>query len=109
MQAEDGWVTVCGREKSVINAAGNKVFPEEVESVLNSFPGVKSSRAFGVPHPLTGEIVNAEVVPQAASSFDVEALRRYCYERLSSYKVPKEITLVHSLPLTDSGKVVRAA
>jgi acyl-coenzyme A synthetase/AMP-(fatty) acid ligase len=108
-QSENGAISVCGREKSVINSGGNKVFPEEIERVMNSFPGVRASRAFGSPHPMLGEVVFADIVPITPGAVDVEALRRYCVERLSGFKVPKEIRLVQSLPVTDSGKIVRAA
>jgi long-chain acyl-CoA synthetase len=109
IQAPDGSIVVCGREKSVINAGGNKVFPEEVESVLISFPGIRSARVFGLSHPTLGEVVAAEIVPHPEVSVAVEGISEYCVERLSSYKVPTEIRIVDSLPLTDSGKIVRAA
>ena len=103
----NGNVSVCGREKSVITTAGNKVFPEEIEAVVTSYPGVRSARAFGVTHPCSGEVVSLEVVSSSAG-FDLEGLRKYCYEKLSPYKVPKEVRLVDALPKTDSGKILRA-
>jgi long-chain acyl-CoA synthetase len=108
IQTSDGSIIVCGREKSVINAAGNKVFPEEVEGVLVSFPGIKSARVFGTPHHSSGEVVVAEIVAHPGAVVLVPAVNEYCMERLSAYKVPSEIRIVESLPLTDSGKIVRA-
>jgi acyl-CoA synthetase (AMP-forming)/AMP-acid ligase II len=109
MQAPDGSIVVCGREKSVINSSGNKVFPEEVEGVLVSFPGIKSARVFGVPHATLGEVVVAEIVPHPGIVVPLQDVTEYCAERLSTYKVPSEIRIVDFLPLTDSGKIVRSA
>jgi acyl-CoA synthetase (AMP-forming)/AMP-acid ligase II len=108
IQTSEGTIVVCGREKSVINSAGNKVFPEEVEGILVSFPGIKSARVFGIPHQALGEIVVAEIVTHPGAMVIVSAVSDYCVERLSTYKVPSEIRIVDSLPLTDSGKIVRA-
>jgi acyl-coenzyme A synthetase/AMP-(fatty) acid ligase len=107
MQDASGTITVCGREKSVISTGGNKVFPEEVEAVVTSFPGVKAARAFGIAQPLIGEVVAAEIVT-SGSSIDLDALRRYCYDKLSPFKVPKDLRIVEALPVTDSGKIVRS-
>lgn len=103
---EDGTVTVRGREKSVINTAGNKVFPEEVEEVLIRHREVKAARVVGVTHPLLGELVTAEIVPLSENP-NVEGIREHCYVHLSSYKVPKEFRLVESLPMTPTGKLMR--
>lgn len=107
IQNFDGAITVCGREKSVIHAHGEKVFPEEVEGVLNSFPGIRSSRVFGVQRTNLEETVVAEIVPNNAAHFDREALKTYLSERLSSHKVPSQFVLVPAIPLTQTGKVMR--
>lgn len=109
IQDYQGAISVCGREKSVINVAGHKVFPEEIEGVLNSFPGVQASRVYGVERPETGERVIAEVVPQSGIKLDISALRSYSSERLSSYKIPTQIHLVSTIQMTASGKILRAA
>ncbi|HMV69369.1 MAG TPA: class I adenylate-forming enzyme family protein [Myxococcota bacterium] len=105
--SEDGRVTISGRRKSMINVAGHKVFPEEVEAVLDAWPGVAASRAYGVPHPTLGEVVHAEVVPDPDGAVDVEALRRACQARLSGHKIPQQIVVVASVRMTGSGKVAR--
>ncbi|BCX82458.1 long-chain acyl-CoA synthetase [Methylomarinovum caldicuralii] len=104
---EDGRLVVCGREKDVINVAGNKVFPEEVEAILGAHPDVGLARVYGEPHPLTGEIVCAEVVARPGAVLDAEALRDFCRDRLSTYKVPQRLRQVPAIPLTPSGKVKR--
>jgi long-chain acyl-CoA synthetase len=109
IQGFDGSVTVCGREKSVIHAHGEKVFPEEVEGVLNSFPGIRSSRVFGVQRSNLEETVVAEIVPTNSPHFDSDALRAYLAERLSPHKVPSQFVLVPAIPLTQTGKVIRTS
>jgi long-chain acyl-CoA synthetase len=104
----DGLLTLVGRSKSVINVAGMKVFPEEVEAVLNLHPGIQASRVVAHEHPYTGQIPIAEIV-----AGDVDAppkaidLQRHCREHLSAYKVPLRFVAVDKIPRTSSGKIRR--
>lgn len=104
----DGDLTLVGRLKSVINVAGMKVFPEEVEAVLNLHPQVKASRVVGLDHPQTGQIPVAEIVPADPDDPPKPvALQKYCREHISAYKVPLRYQMVSEIPLTASGKVRR--
>ena len=103
-----GLVKITGRQNSVINVSGNKVFPEEVEHVLNSNKAVEVSKVYGARHALLGEVVQAEVVLVEGLAIDQEELYAYCTERLSIFKVPKKFEFVSSLKMTGSGKVSRA-
>lgn len=104
----DGDLFLMGRKKSVINVAGMKVFPEEVERVLNGHPAVKRSRVFGREHPLTGQVPVAEIIPEDPENAPKPVeLQRFCKTLLSAYKVPMQIKVVDALPLTASGKVKR--
>ena len=104
----EGLITVEGRRKSMINVAGNKVFPEEVEAVLNQYPGIKNSRVSGYQHALLGECVQVEIVMHdKTESPTSETLRKFCREHLSPYKVPQQFIFVDELAMTDSGKVKR--
>ena len=105
---EDGHLFLMGRKKSVINVAGMKVFPEEVERVLNEHPAISRSRVFGREHPQMGQVPVAEIIP-ADPGLPPKAieLQRYCRGLLSAYKVPMQFKLVESLPLTASGKLKR--
>ena len=103
-----GLLTLVGRSKSVINVAGMKVFPEEVEAVLNLHPGINSSRVVGQEHPHTGQIPVAEIIPvDAGSPPKAIELQRHCREHLSAYKVPLRFLPVDELPRTASGKIRR--
>lgn len=101
----DGYLFITGRAKNVINFCGMKVFPEEVERILDAYPGVSGSRVFGRPHPQFGQIVCAELV--ASEPFDLDGLRLDCYHKLAKYQVPKEFSFVQELPRTASGKIRR--
>ncbi|MEK7948948.1 class I adenylate-forming enzyme family protein [Luteolibacter soli] len=105
---EDGHLFLMGRKKSVINVAGMKVFPEEVERVLNDHPAVTRSRVFGREHPQMGQVPVAEIIPTdpALPPKPIE-LQRHCKALLSAYKVPMVFRMVESLPLTASGKLKR--
>jgi len=107
---EAGRLFLLGRSKTVIVCAGMKVFPEEVEEVINAAPGVKESLVFGRAHPQFGHTPIAHVVMKGNAEPDaVDGLRAHCCEHLSSYKVPVQFVAVESLPKTPSGKLARAA
>lgn len=106
-KSDDGLIKVEGREKSMINVSGNKVFPEEVEGILETIPEIEQARITGVPHPLMGQIVQAELVLKTGASIDVEEVLTYCRKRLSTFKVPQRVLIVDELPMTGSGKVKR--
>lgn len=103
---DDGYLFILGRDRGVINFAGMKVFAEEVEAVLNAHPRVAGSLVYGVPHEQYGQLPVARVVLRNGTIGAAE-LRRYCYQRLSSYKVPKDFEFVAELPRTASGKIRR--
>lgn len=104
----DGFLVIVGRDKDVINFVGMKVFAQEVEAILNQHPNVKESLVYGAPHREYGQLPMAKIVMQGeGAGGDVNELRRYCYQRLAQYKVPKDFEFVDSLPRTASGKIKR--
>lgn len=102
-----GFLWLCGRRKAVVNFAGMKVFPEEVEEILVECPGVRDARVFGREHDELGELPCAEVALTADGATDARAIRRHAYRHLAPYKVPKEIRIVSSIDKTASGKTKR--
>jgi len=107
MDAE-GFLYLLSRKTAVINLAGRKVFPEEIEAVLNRHPLVRESRVYGRAHPHLGEVVVAELV-LAQSDAGVDPIRQYCREHLAAYKVPMHYQVVAALPRTPvTGKLRRA-
>jgi long-chain acyl-CoA synthetase len=102
----DGAVRLAGRLKSVINVGGSKCFPEEIEEVLRSHPGVAEVRVRGEEHARWGMLPVAEVVPRNGGVAEAE-LVAHCRARLAAYKVPVRFNFVAALPRTASGKLRR--
>jgi long-chain acyl-CoA synthetase len=97
-----------GRCGSVINCGGMKIFPEEVEAVLEGHASVGRCLVQGRPHALYGEVPVALVLPAVVGeALDLAALRRHCAGQLARYKVPLTFTAVTALPMTASGKLLR--
>ena len=106
-KTEDGLIKIEGRSKSVINISGLKVFPEEVEAVLEMIPEIKQARISSSPHPLLGQIIEGEIVLHEGTTIDIEDVLTYCKKRLSSFKAPQRLKIVESLPMTNTGKLQR--
>ena len=107
--APDGSLRLMGRCKAVINFSGMKIFPQEIEAVLNQFPGIAESLVYGEPHPEFGQLPQARLVLRPnAPALDVQALRAFCRTRLAPHKIPKAFAVVTALPKTASGKIRRA-
>ncbi|MCI0359215.1 MAG: acyl--CoA ligase [Planctomycetaceae bacterium] len=107
----DGYLFLRGRSKDVICVMGMKFFPQEVERVLATHPHVEAASVFGRADGRCGETVCARVVTGDCADRPLleRELRRYCRERLASYKVPEQIELVSALPRTASGKILHRA
>ncbi len=105
MDAE-GRITLRGRKKTLINVGGMKVFPEEVERVLDAHPSVQRSLVEGRPHALFGEVPVARLIARGVAP-TVRELRQHCMEHLANYKIPLMFSVVSELPVTASGKLRR--
>jgi acyl-CoA synthetase (AMP-forming)/AMP-acid ligase II len=103
-----------GRREGVINVGGQKVYPEDVEAVINSHPDVRMSRVWSRPSPITGAVVAADIVVRRDADgetvpFDVIRRRvlEACRGALPAYKVPATVREVAALEIAPSGKLVR--
>ncbi|MGW1074598.1 class I adenylate-forming enzyme family protein [Streptomyces sp. NPDC002537] len=103
----DGWLYVVDRKKDMINAAGFKVWPREVEDVLYTHPAVREAAVVGVPDDYRGETVLACVSARPGTGPEPAELIAHCRERLAAYKVPRAIRVLADLPKTTSGKILR--
>lgn len=109
----DGRYHFMGRRGGVINVGGQKIFPEEVEAVINRHPRVRMSLVRGRKNPITGAIVAADVVLEncegdsTAERTVKEEIMAACRRGLSPHKVPTSIRFVPSLEVSASGKLVR--
>jgi long-chain acyl-CoA synthetase len=104
----DGQVRIVDRMKDMVLVSGFNVYPNEVEDVLASHPGVLESAVIGLPDEHSGEAVTAFVV-RKDQTLTADELRAFCKENLTGYKVPKQIFFRETLPKTNVGKVLRRA
>lgn len=104
---EDGWFYVVDRKKDMINAAGYKVWPREVEDVLYQHSAVRESAVIGVPDEYRGETVKAFVSLRPGEEVSEAELIAFCKERMAAYKYPRSVELVDELPKTVTGKILR--
>lgn len=103
---EDGWVSVTGRVKEVINRGGEKLSARDIEDVLAAHPSVAEVAVVGVPGGRLGERVCAVVVPAAGHDVEPAELARYLESRrVARQKIPEEFRRAGELPRTASGKV----
>lgn len=103
----DGTIRLTGRRKYEINRAGLKVYPEDIDLLLERHPDVVEACAFGIPDPVIGEAVGVAVVLKDGATADVKALRTWMSERLVAEKVPANWYLVHEIRKSDRGKINR--
>ena len=103
----DGYLSLVGRLKEMINRGGEKISPREVDDVLLQHPAVAEAVAFGSPHPAWGEEVAAAVVLKGPAT--AKELIAFARERLADHKVPGKLYLVEQIPRTATGKIQRRA
>ncbi len=104
---EDGYLTITGRLKEMINRGGEKIAPREVDEALLAHPAVAQAIAFALPHPKLGEEVAAAVVLRDGQTADEKELRAFVSRRLADFKVPKRVLLLTEIPKGATGKPQR--
>jgi long-chain acyl-CoA synthetase len=104
---DDGFMWLTGRQKEVISVGGMKVFPQEVEGLLDEHPAVEESCAYGHKTVDGSEVVHAGVVLVDGQNCSGEALQDYLAENLALYKIPSRLEVVDRLSRTPSGKLIR--
>jgi acyl-CoA synthetase (AMP-forming)/AMP-acid ligase II len=102
---EQGYLTLSGRLKEMINRGGEKISPREIDEVLLAHPAVKEAVCFGVPHKMWGEEVAAAVTLKDAAT-EAELLA-FCKDQLAEFKRPKQIHITEAIPRTATGKIQR--
>jgi acyl-CoA synthetase (AMP-forming)/AMP-acid ligase II len=101
-----GEIELTGRAGDLINTAGKKVNPREIEAVILECPGVREAKVWGEAAGARGEVVAAAVV--AESGVTAATIREHCAARLSSWKVPRIVKLLEKMPLDERGKLRRS-
>ena len=103
----EGYLTLTGRLKEIINRGGEKISPREVDEALMDHPAVLQAVAFAVPHEMLGEDVAAAVVLREGASATEQDLHAFVGQRLAAFKTPRRIVLVAEIPKGATGKLQR--
>lgn len=103
----EGYLTITGRLKEIINRGGEKISPREVDEALLQHPAVGQAVTFAMPHERLGEEVAAAVVLREGAGAEERELRRFVGERLADFKTPRRIVVLDEIPKGATGKVQR--
>ena len=104
---EDGYVSITGRLKEIINRGGEKISPREVDEIIMDHPAVHQCVTFAMPHDMLGEDVAAAIVLRQGISATEKELREFASARLAPYKVPRKILILTEIPVGATGKLQR--
>lgn len=107
MMDEDGWFYIVDRKKDMINVAGYKVWPREVEDALYTHPQVREAAVVGIADEYRGETVKAFVALKEGDEVSENELVSYCKERMADYKYPRKVEFLEEIPKTATGKFLR--
>jgi acyl-CoA synthetase (AMP-forming)/AMP-acid ligase II len=100
----DGSLTLLGRGNTCVNTGGEKVYPEEVEGALKSYPGVFDALVIGMPDDRLGQRVTALIQSRDGQQIDLAALDQHLRAQLAGYKVPRSVWVVEEIGRTPAGK-----
>jgi thioesterase domain-containing protein/acyl carrier protein len=104
---EDGYLTITGRFKEIINRGGEKIAPKEIDDALMEHAGVAAAAAFPLPHPTLGEEIGAAVVAATSAELSEAALTQFLAGRLPHFKIPRRFVFVADIPKGPTGKIQR--
>ena len=104
---QEGYISITGRLKEIINRGGEKISPREVDEVLMDHPAVEQAVTFSMPHEKLGEEVAAAVVLREGESTEEGEVRNFVSERLADFKVPRRVLILEEIPKGATGKLQR--
>jgi long-chain acyl-CoA synthetase len=104
---EDGWYYIVDRSKDMIIRGGYNVYPREIEEVLLTHPDVSLAAVVGVPHESHGEEIKAYVILNPGATVTPDELVEWGKQEMASYKYPRLVSIVDSLPMTATGKILK--
>lgn len=104
----DGFLTIVGRTREIINRGGEKISPYDVEKALLRHPAVREAAAFAVPHQRLGEIVAAAVTLKPGVGATSSDLLAFLHDRLAPVQMPRQVAVVPDLPRGATGKISRS-
>jgi acyl-CoA synthetase (AMP-forming)/AMP-acid ligase II len=103
----EGYLSIVGRLKEIINRGGEKISPREVDEIIMEHPAVHQCVTFAMPHEMLGEDVAAAIVLREGFTAGERELREFAAVRLADFKVPKKILIVKEIPVGATGKLQR--
>lgn len=104
----DGYLYLVGRRTDMIKVGAHRIHPKDIEEAIAGLPGIQEAVVVGMDDEILGQAIHAFVVLEPGADLDAMRIQGHCREHLASYKVPKRVRIVSSLPKTASGKVRRA-
>ena len=104
---EEGYLYVLGRADDMVISGGLNVYPSEVETVLLNHPKVQEASAVGIPDAKRGQVIKAFVVLKHGEKATRREILSFCKERLSSFKMPRQLEFKDSLPKSSIGKIAK--
>jgi acyl-CoA synthetase (AMP-forming)/AMP-acid ligase II len=107
MMNAEGYITITGRLKEIINRGGEKISPREVDEVLMDHPAILQVVTFAIPHNKLGEDVASAVVLREGTSLTEKEVREFAARRLADFKVPRKVLFLPEIPKGATGKLQR--
>jgi long-chain acyl-CoA synthetase len=104
---DDGYIFLVDRVKDMINSAGFKVWPREVEEVLFTHPAIRECAVVGLADQLKGEIPAVFIVLREGATLSAPELDAFCRQKLAAYKVPRHVEFIDALPKNATGKILK--
>jgi acyl-CoA synthetase (AMP-forming)/AMP-acid ligase II len=104
---DEGFLFLVGRRSDIIKTGAHRVHPGEIEEVIAGLTGVNDVAVAGIDDELLGQTIAAWVVPEPGRDISAEGIKARCRDMLASYKIPKQVQIVATLPRTASGKLRR--
>jgi oxalate---CoA ligase len=104
---DEGYVSITGRLKEIINRGGEKISPREVDEIIMEHPAVHQCVTFAMPHDMLGEDVAAAIVLRQGAQASDRELRDFAATRLAAFKVPRKILILNEIPVGATGKLQR--
>ena len=104
---DEGYISITGRLKEIINRGGEKISPREVDEVLMDHPAVAQAVTFAMPHDKLGEEVAAAVVLREGEAAEEGEVRKFVSGHLADFKVPRRVLILDEIPKGATGKLQR--
>jgi long-chain acyl-CoA synthetase len=104
---DEGFLYICDRKADMVISGGVNIYPAEIESVLQTMPGVADCAVFGIPDADFGEGLAAAIQPRPGCRIETSEVQSFLRERIANYKVPRIVEIHTSLPREDTGKIFK--